>query len=521
MSSSISKRYFRFHRATAHPLLSIFIPLLFLLTLDSFLQSLIPRLSAPMPLLALLLLSVGLEEALAGNIFFKERVSSFVRLRELILILLVMISILFAVYRIPLRPVNMLRPEFLYPLFLILLQWLLSLALHTRLRERELLWSAIAGKRGSRQIKALRDSSFQASYAIKGIKEVQGAIILFQVVIFVLVILTIALSKALSASSMVLVILHAFSGLLFIGVLNLFIEGQGHLGNGLIIPSRMEQKRLIYIAVVLGVCLAMVLLAARDASLLPLSWLLAFLSKLAQLFKYNPNHQVVERFRNMIPRSRQPLQFLLSAWGEARQPSLLLKLILELIKQLVRVIAFTALFFFLVAPLFSNYFLKWVRQLRPLALLWEKVRTSLLYLRRVSRRFVCWFKTLGTRRKLTAGEEKVLKMHPFVYSERSRRPGLRKKLQMGRVLKAFARLLKWGQRSGVPFFPANTPQEYTGRLAATVPDTEPSLGFIVQVFEEVMFSTHLVERDRITRYLRAVYDLCRQGVGRPPPVHST
>ncbi len=507
-NSSISKQYFRFYRATAHPLLSIFIPLLFLLTLHSMLQSLVPGLSIPTPLLALLLLIVGFEEALAGNIFFKERVSSFVRLRELILILLLVLPILFAVHRIPLHLRNLLQPKLLYPLFLVLLQWLSSLALHNRLRERELFLSVIAGKRGSQQTQALRDSSMQAGYAIKGIKEVQSTITMFQVVIFVLIIATIVLGKELPASSLVLATLHASSGFLFSGVLNLFSEDQMYLGNGFVIPPRLERKRLIYIAVLLGVCLTLVLLAARDSSLLPLSWLLALLEKLAQLFKYNPDYGVVEGLRKMIAERRQSLQSLLPA-REAMPLSLLFKLILALLKRLIRVIAFTALFFFLAAPLFSDYFLKRVRQLRPLAFLWRKIRASLLYLRRTIRRFVLWLKTSGTRRKPAAEGKKPLQTHPFVYRE-SRRPGLRKKLQMGRVLKAFARMLKWGERIGVPFFPANTPQEYTHRLAAAAPGTEPSLEFIVQVFEEVMFSTHLVDRDRISRYLKVVYGLCRR-----------
>ena len=88
----------------------------------------------------------------------------------------------------------------------------------------------------------------------------------------------------------------------------------------------------------LGLCLTLVLLAAQDSSLLPLSWLLALLDKLAQLLKYNPDQQVVERLRKMITERRQFLQSLLPD-RESMPPSLLFKLILALLKQLIRVIA--------------------------------------------------------------------------------------------------------------------------------------------------------------------------------------
>jgi hypothetical protein len=75
---------------------------------------------------------------------------------------------------------------------------------------------------------------------------------------------------------------------------------------------------------------------------------------------------------------------------------------------------------------------------------------------------------------------------------------------MGRVGRAFAALLQWGEAMGIPYNYFYTPQEYTERLAAIVPAGAGQLGFVVEVFEEVMFSAPLVVSGRISQYLRTI-----------------
>jgi hypothetical protein len=75
---------------------------------------------------------------------------------------------------------------------------------------------------------------------------------------------------------------------------------------------------------------------------------------------------------------------------------------------------------------------------------------------------------------------------------------------MGRVQRAFAALLRWGERLGVSYALFYTPLEYAERLIDIVPAGAQELCFVVELFEEVMFSKHLVASGRIARYFRTI-----------------
>jgi hypothetical protein len=92
---------------------------------------------------------------------------------------------------------------------------------------------------------------------------------------------------------------------------------------------------------------------------------------------------------------------------------------------------------------------------------------------------------------------------------RERRISVRKRLQMSRVQRAFLALTRWGSQLGIPYVLSFTPLEYSERLIAVVPTGCGQLNYVVEVFEEVMFSTHLVATGRIARYIRTVRALCR------------
>lgn len=80
---------------------------------------------------------------------------------------------------------------------------------------------------------------------------------------------------------------------------------------------------------------------------------------------------------------------------------------------------------------------------------------------------------------------------------------------MGRVLKAFVRLLYWGEKIGVPYRCATTPQEYAARLAGALVGQQQRLDYVILVFEEVMFSAHRVPRQRTALYFKIIRELRR------------
>ena len=80
---------------------------------------------------------------------------------------------------------------------------------------------------------------------------------------------------------------------------------------------------------------------------------------------------------------------------------------------------------------------------------------------------------------------------------------------MSRVQRAFQALTKWGEQLGVPYRFYLTPLEYSQQLSEVVPAGSGRLVYVVDVFEEVMFSTHLVAAGRVAEYLRTIRSLSR------------
>ena len=88
-------------------------------------------------------------------------------------------------------------------------------------------------------------------------------------------------------------------------------------------------------------------------------------------------------------------------------------------------------------------------------------------------------------------------------SERDRL-SIRKRIQAGRLVKAFLRLLRWAEQHGVSYRDYETLLEFSTRLLPVVPESRPDISLIVDVLEEALFSTHIVSAERVTRYFSAI-----------------
>ena len=504
MSSSISKRYLRLYRSVVHPLFSILLPLLFLLSVDQLLRVLYPGAPWFPRHLAPLLLAAGIEEAVMGNLLFKERASFVARIRELCFVLAVAFGYLFVLSSLKSGQGFHLSPGLIYPMAAVLLQWLFSSRIHSGLREREILLSALAGKRGPELRHSLRDSSYQAGLTIRVLRSIKAAVVVFQFLVVALLITAAVLKRQPTIIGVLAVALHAVGGLLCIGMLHTFVEEQLLLGSGVPVPLRFERRRLVFSLSVLAISAGLVILAARDASLLPLSALIALLKRLASQFKFpTEGRGLTEFLQNVLIERRHYYDAMLRTQPQPGVNPLAL-LLVELLRRLFITLLGTGLFFFLVSPLLSQDFVDRLRELRPFHALGKKLRAFLGFSVRFWLRLVHWLRLSRSRAVLSVAEDPKDKRTSGKSRGRPRRLSVRKKVQMGRVGRAFAALLQWGEGLGIPYFLFNTPQEYTERLAAIVPAGAGQLSFVVEIFEEVMFSTHLIASGRISQYFRTI-----------------
>ena len=523
MSSSTGRRYLRLHRSLVHPLLSIFLPLLFLLSTDQLLRLLFPGVPWFPRHLAPLLLAAGIEETVMGNLLFKERASFPARIRELAVLLALAFGTLFILSGLRSGQGFQVSPVLIYPLTATLLQWLFSHGIHSGLRERELLLGSVTGKRGAALRHCLRDSSYQAGLTVRVLRNIRAGAIAFQIQIVALLIAAAVLKRQPTFGGALVVTLHTLGGLLAVGLLHGFEEQQLLMGSGTPLPLALERRRVLFCLSILGIAAALVILAARNASLLPLSALIALLRKLASLFRFPAGPGWAEALQNVLIERQRYYEGVRLSQPPPGAAGPLALLMVEFLRRLLRTLLGTGLFLFLVFPLLSQDFIDRLRELRPFTALWRRLRVLLGFSIRFWLRFLRWLRLSRRRAVLTVEDEPEAAGSPKHGRLETRRLSARKRVQMSRVQRAFLALTKWGEQLGVPYLFFLTPLEYSERLSEAVPAGSGHLNYVVAIFEEVMFSTHLVAAARIARYIRTIRGLRRLNpggtwdAGRTPP----
>jgi hypothetical protein len=505
-----------------HPLISILIPLLFLLSVDQLLRVLFPHITLFPRHLAPLLIVGGVEEALMGNLLFKERASFVARIRELCLLLAVSFGYLFILLAMKSDRGLHLSPVLVYPLTAVLLQWLLSNGIHSGLREREILLDALAGKEGAVLRHSMRDSSYQAGLVVRVLRNIKAGAIVFQILIVALLITVAVLKRQPSFRVGLLVSLHALGGILGVGLLRTFEQQQLLLGSGIPVPLALERRRVLFSISLLAIAAGLVIVVARDASLLPLAALIALLRKIASLFHFVGGPGLAEAMQNTLL-NRQSYYDALRLSQPAPVAGPLALLLVELLRRLFVTLLGTGLFLFLVFPLLSQDFLNRLRELKPLQAFWTKLLALLGSSVRLWLRFLHWLRLSRQQAILKVDEERDAGIGSRRIRTRARRLSVRKRVQMSRVQRAFLALTKWGEAQGVPYFFFFTPLEYSEKLIAAIPTGAGQLTYVVEVFEEVMFSSHLVASSRTSRYfhtirlLRRLTPERREGEGQSSP----
>jgi hypothetical protein len=502
MSLSITDAYLARHRSAIHPLIAVTVPFMFLICIDPAIRALLPAVEFPHPLFLAVLLLIGIETTVMGNVFLDERAGFVARIQELAAVLVAAWALLAAVTSFRLRAFTPLHPAYIYPLLLVLYQWTVTMAIHMHLRERELLLAVLIGREGDALLHTLRDSSLQASMSLKSLRAAVVLASAQQGIAFILFAAASALNAPIGAGGYILCVTHAIFGFAAIGLLKVFSENQLLLGEGVVVSGRMEGRRLIASWAIVACAVPAAVLASRDSSLLPFSLLLDLLRRLSQFLTFHFGEGAARWIQQLLlSRSLSTDQLNDLASGGGMDPSILL--MGEALRRLLVAGIVITLYFFIVSPLLSEEFLAALGKRSPLSFLLRKLRDFMEFWKRMGERFREWllWRGRGYRRRLYVTTGARIGAHdPAMRGNLS----LRKRIQLGRLMKAFLQLLKWAERRGVSYRGHETLQEYSTRLLPVIPDRSPEISFIVDVLEEGLFSTHIVSADRMSRYFSAI-----------------
>ncbi len=287
-----------------------------------------------------------------------------------------------------------------------------------------------------------------------------------------------------------------------VAIMRVYTQNQLLLGEGVVVPDRMEGRRLIALSIIVAGAIPVAVLSARNSSLLPLSFILGLLEKLSGFFSLQLSEDAARRLYEILrPRTGYGNLFQQYPGGMEITPGMIL--FGEALRRLLVTGIVAVVYFFLISPLLSEEFLDSLRRRRPIAFLRRRLRELIEFWKRMVRRFREWLAWRGSGRRILRSEAEGVRLAGEGLSERDKL-SMRKRIQVGRLVKAFLRLLRWADRHGVSYRDYETLLEFSTRLLPVVPESRPEVSLIVDVLEEALFSTHIVSAERVARYYTAI-----------------
>ncbi len=484
-------------------MLSLLIPFFFLLSLSEIISTIFGSAFNIPPVFYLVLLVIGLEEVIVGNILYKEKIGGLERLREVVYILICVFIVLLLLQRGSLSQ----RLEALqsilniYIVACVLLQWSLTAKVHSSLRNREILLAALNEKRGDNLKRALRESSELAGMALSNLKQVKRIIITFQLVVFCLILGLFAFGVKNGSLLVVTVLSHALVGIVFTFILNNAIQDQFLFGEGVFVDSTFQRRRFIYASLVILLVMVLVFSLARQSSILPLSIFQPFLDWLAGLF--SPKGRNAIRLPKTGGQSnRMDMSRLLEMLPQ--KPSIIVEILRIFFAVLGRIILLgigILFLFFLFSPLFSRYFKAVLRRLHPIMTLWRKLQALSLYVVGLMRDLLNWIRNPRKERLKFGRQDRTSKRWRRL---KIRKRSLFKRIEVGRILKAFMQLIRWAKRRGIDYKSHIAPLEYAALISEKFPNRRDLLEESMEIMDEALFSPSVIPRQKFKRYLNLI-----------------
>jgi hypothetical protein len=491
------------YRSIIHPIISIIIPFLLFWTMQSILATAIGSFSKIPRLFPLLLLAAGMAEAGVSNYLYKEKVGEFLpRLRELILILIISFFILFLLTGDLFRGNwKILRLEIIYPLVVIIFMWSFSYYVHQKLRNRELFLSMLIGVEEKDLAKTFREFHFEAGQSIDGIKSIRRLIIGFQIIIFVLVLVVSSMNARLSAGTTALILIHFAFGMIFFFSLNGFLQSQDLFGAGFQVSKEIQSRRFRFTMLVLVIGGLILVPIVREEPPLPASILasiMAWLEEKLTLPEIDLEAQKLDFEYTAAPQDTME-EAAAALGGVGKEDNKALQGIFRtIIIGLLIGLPAAAFLYVIIAPLFRKRgtkvhplkaFSKWI------ATFWDSILSAI---RNMGNSFKDFQKRGKIRRKIR--EDLIKERKAEAGEEKGRRAGFFRRLTQAKNIKAFLRLIRWGEKRGAKFQTYLGPKEYTETLGNIVPAIQETLVEIADLFEEQLFSHHEIDEEKNSKY---------------------
>jgi len=475
---------------TIHPLISMAVPFLFIVA-ATVLTVELTILKSPLTILQYaIILGSGFSRVILKRIFYQERIDKLNIIREFIL----MTAAVYALFSV-LKTGSFAKrfyPDInnIYPALLTILQWGLTFRLHQLFHNREMLLDVIEGKEGFALIKELRNSAELAKDAYTDSLRFKPVFILLSCLLFGLLIITTISPFRISWWAVSWTGLFILAVVLSTMAINLFTQEYANLGEGFNFSRTTQKQRFNFALLFATICIILALSFANYKALFKLPEI-----KL-------PVMPTVRQEANFLFPTYPPLEKFLDKALYANAPSLDLGRIFKIIAPVLLTILIIFIIVILVLPFFSRDFFRWLRRKRIIRFLTEKAKAFLNFLKNIGSALKALFK----KRNLlySTKNSKQLTQH-----RRPERISPGKQREINRVVRLFIKLLHWGKKRGIPYYSSQTACEYIAQLVVRYPLEQEALAMVVIIFEEAVFSSHILSKKTITRYKETIMQIMK------------
>lgn len=498
----------RSYRSYRHPLFSVLLPFLFVWLVTACLRAALPALGRIPAVYPVLLLVATLSEAAVSGYLTARRAQGLLpRLRELVVLLVFSLAFLKLVSGDVFRgDWRVGRLNIVLPMILVAAEWLLALAIHGSLRERELLLSLVVGKDGSELKESIRAMGAEAAASLAALARLRRLIVALQALAFLaLFFVSIARPAAITPGLALLEAAHFAVGLVCFFTVNGYREWQMIMGDGFTVSRRIASRRAGFAAALcLIAALALIPAVGRDAPL-PSSYLEAFM---AWLQRITTLPEAPGRYETDTPEVTTP-DYSLEQQAQVLRDMGSFDRGNEALQRLVRIILIVVvaggpaavIIGLLVAPLFR----KREEKVRPLRALRAWFARTAQAVAQGFRNFLAALRYRprgGVRRKSL---REIIFGRGDAGAERAgdERAGLFQRLGQSREIRTFVKVIRWGERRGVRFHRSLGPREYAGSLGAAAPEVRGDLERLADILEELLFSGRRLTPRRTEEYFDA------------------
>ena len=507
----------RFYTAFFHPVLAIFVPFWFLVTvLLVFTNSLLLPAGIVVfpPMYFVLLILVGMSETITGNLLYKERIAGILpRLREFVFVAAVGFFLILLFHgEVARKDFNIGRIKIWLPALFLGIQWFLSYFVHQKLREREIFLKYFAGKDG-KQVKEIYQSFMhEGSESLKAIKSVKKLIIALIVLAFVGFVLTSWILRIQYKGFALLIILSLF-GLftLIIATLNTWYEAQFIMMDGHIVPRRQRRFRFGLTILLFIIVFVLIIPVTGSDALLPESYLAAFFKWLESIGRFEPPDRETEapEFQFQAPQYESSESVAMELGEGGRQVDF--SAITRIIGWVLLTVLVIGAAIFLLYPLFRG-----VRGGFSFRAGYRKISDNIKKgLNAFYASVVNALQMLNERRKTRAWKKTRTGTLASTAQMAARKSAERRALRrrdrriQGRILRAFFKFTRWGEKHGVAFSLTTGPWEYAQKVAAETPEIGDDCVDIALMFEEMLYSSHPIEDQLRSALLGKIRDVTK------------